>query len=712
MAEAQHRVAIVGAGYIADWHLKALKTIPNLKVVAVCDSNASRAESFAKSYGISTYVKSIDELVAAGICNVAHILLPADLHHSEASKLLENQIDVLLEKPATTSVADCRHLAEVVHRTGRHLGVSHNFLFDPNYVFLRNSLHNKELGKIRDARLCWHRELPFAKNGPFHTYAVRQPGNVIFEVGPHLIAALIDLFGMPNEVHSTTSGKLHLPGGGHFFQKWNVHAKCANGEEVSLTWDFGSSYGQHCIEVRGRNGLVIADLESGTAVMDRYGAGMLDWERMKRTVRHGKTLIWQGKRNWRSYLLSKLKLKKHGNLFGASIFHSLSEFYRGRESGTLDPRFTIDFATLVIDCCEKIVQQAIGAVEVRLPEPAPLKQTATGKPTVLVLGGTGFIGQSLVQQLVREGHSVRLLARDPDRIPLKISALPLDLVRGDLTRPETIHTALEGIETVFHLARAYGNRWEDYLKGEVYPTLELASLCDQACVKLLVYSSTIDSYYSGDLNSVLQDNTKLDPKIHRRNLYAQCKALCEKNLEQFSLSHCLKIAVARPGIVIGSGGSPFHWGVGMWYHENTCLTWGTGDHPLPFVLATDVATALTALLRQNSEVSQFQTFNLVGDPVLTGREYLKFLSEFSESQITTKPTSAWYHFRNDLLKWLVKIVVRHPNRRRPSYRDWKSRYHISRYESNFAKEILQWQPANREKLIKEGIELAVTTWIE
>ena len=58
----------------------------------------------------------------------------------------------------------------------------------------------------------------------------------------------------------------------------------------------------------------------------------------------------------------------------------------------------------------------------------------------------------------------------------------------------------------------------------------------------------------------------------------------------------LPVVIFRPGIVIGRGGSPLHWGIGMWSFDAVCQVWGEGRNPLPLVLVQDVASALVAAL--------------------------------------------------------------------------------------------------------------------
>ena len=65
---------------------------------------------------------------------------------------------------------------------------------------------------------------------------------------------------------------------------------------------------------------------------------------------------------------------------------------------------------------------------------------------ILVIGGTGNIGRTVVAQLTAAGGIVRAMVRNPDmaRLPPKVEVLC-----GDLTLPDTLDESLDGIEAVF-----------------------------------------------------------------------------------------------------------------------------------------------------------------------------------------------------------------------------------------------------------------------
>ena len=78
---------------------------------------------------------------------------------------------------------------------------------------------------------------------------------------------------------------------------------------------------------------------------------------------------------------------------------------------------------------------------------------------VLVTGGTGFIGSHASAALRRDGHTVRILARNPARVPVVLGALGAEadeIVGGDMTDPAAAAAALSGCEAVVHCAAEIG----------------------------------------------------------------------------------------------------------------------------------------------------------------------------------------------------------------------------------------------------------------
>jgi nucleoside-diphosphate-sugar epimerase len=392
------------------------------------------------------------------------------------------------------------------------------------------------------------------------------------------------------------------------------------------------------------------------------------------------------------------------NPYGESIERSIRAFYN-EGAATADRRMARQFGADVIRVCEEIVYRAnvpgrntAGKGAAVAP---PLK-----RPSVLVIGGSGFLGRYLVDALAARGLGVRVATRSADSARIVLAGLPMELVQGSLSNPRFLDEALEGIDVVYHLAKADGRKWEDYYTQDVLVTKNIAERALAAKVRRLIYTGTIDSYYSADPHAVITSDTPLDPGIGTRNLYARSKAACEALLMEMHRSAGLPVVIFRPGIVIGRGCPPAHWGIGMFTSETLVRYWGDGLNKLPLVLVRDVADALARGLDWPG--IEGQSFLVTDDPLICGRDYVEAVESAMGTRVRAVPTPAWQFFAGDLVKEAAKFAIRHPNRKVPSYRDWASRSHRARYDSSKTREVLGWRPAGtREALIEQGVLAAV-----
>ena len=203
----------------------------------------------------------------------------------------------------------------------------------------------------------------------------------------------------------------------------------------------------------------------------------------------------------------------------------------------------------------------------------------------------------------------------------------MDVFTGDLTRPDDLQRAVEGSRIVYHLARANVKTWDEFVEQDIEVTRRVAEACLLSRVRRLIYTGTIDSYYAGSRPAPSPKTTPLDPQIAWRNLYARAKAVSEEVLLSMHREQGLPVVIFRPGVVIGRGGSPFHWGIGMWSWDAVCQIWGQGRNPLPLVLVEDVARALVSAL--DAPKIDGESFNLVAEADITALDYLQALEEYA-----------------------------------------------------------------------------------
>ncbi len=127
------RIAVIGAGSFGRNHLRVLRHSPNAQLVAVVDKDHGRADDASVEFGCPA-VLTAGELI--GSVDAAVVAVPTIAHAEVACHLLENGIDVLVEKPIAPDLASARGLVETANRHGRILQVGHLERFNPAVMAL------------------------------------------------------------------------------------------------------------------------------------------------------------------------------------------------------------------------------------------------------------------------------------------------------------------------------------------------------------------------------------------------------------------------------------------------------------------------------------------------------------------------------------------------------------------------------------------------
>ncbi len=95
------RVGVIGVGYLGKFHAEKYSGMKNAQLVGVVDIDKSRAEHVAAALGTCALTDYRDLF---GSVDAVSVAVPTDAHYSVGAAFLNQNVDVLIEKPMTTSL--------------------------------------------------------------------------------------------------------------------------------------------------------------------------------------------------------------------------------------------------------------------------------------------------------------------------------------------------------------------------------------------------------------------------------------------------------------------------------------------------------------------------------------------------------------------------------------------------------------------------------
>jgi predicted dehydrogenase len=122
------RAAVVGVGHLGRFHAEKYAALDGVDLVGVVDRDPARARAVAEALGTRVYP---DHRALAGAVDCASVAVPTADHAGVGGDLLAAGIDVLIEKPLASTVAEGAALVRAAEQGGRVLQVGHLERFNP-----------------------------------------------------------------------------------------------------------------------------------------------------------------------------------------------------------------------------------------------------------------------------------------------------------------------------------------------------------------------------------------------------------------------------------------------------------------------------------------------------------------------------------------------------------------------------------------------------
>lgn len=141
-------VGIVGAGTIAPAHVKALRTLPHLRVTGVLDLNGAAAARLSARFGIPRHCDDPDTFYREARPDIVHVLTPPHTHEPMAMDALDRGVHVFIEKPMALTVDGCRAIRAKAERKGLFVGVDENYALSPLVQEAAAAIARGEAGRL------------------------------------------------------------------------------------------------------------------------------------------------------------------------------------------------------------------------------------------------------------------------------------------------------------------------------------------------------------------------------------------------------------------------------------------------------------------------------------------------------------------------------------------------------------------------------------
>jgi len=674
------RVCLVGAGYVASRHLNALRDLPFVEVVGICDTDPKKATDLAKKYGIAAVYPSLTAMADARP-QVVHILTPPVSHCALTLEALEMGCHVFVEKPMAETAEECDLMIAAARAKGLTLSVNHSMRFEPPVLEALDHVAKGHVGDILSAYYFRGSDYPPYPGGP--RSAVYRQGSYPFrDLGVHalyLLEAFLGPLKLFSERHHGTGTDPMLT-----FDEWRISVEGERSTgDILLSWNMKPL--QNDLWIHGTRGILHVDAFLLRCHLYRKYPGPKQLHFIINGLRTGlKSLV-----EIPSFVIRAAtgRLKP-----SPGIYASVVAFHKALAEGKPAPVPAEEGRRVVA-----LVADASQAADHEKDEIEALREhQRPGPARVLVTGASGFLGSALVRRLRERGESPRVFLRRP--AAPGSAAKGLDAVYGSLGEPEAVDRAVAGVEVVYHVGAAMKGWREDFEAGTVWGTRNIIDACLRHRVKRLVYVSSLGVLdHAGHEDGVIVDEeSPVEPNPDLRGLYTQTKLEAERMVLAATKERGIDAVIVRPGQIFGPGAEKVTPNgviklAGQW------IVAGNGKRMLPAVYIEDVVDGLLAA--ETAPAARGRIIHLIDPTPLSQNEYMKWCKPALEKTPIRRTPVAFLMFAGWMFDVLSKVLKKPLPLSRYKIRSLKP---LSPVDVKAAKEALDWSPAVGSK---RGLEL-------
>jgi predicted dehydrogenase/nucleoside-diphosphate-sugar epimerase len=499
-----------------------LRTSDNLVTLAgFVDPDEKAAEEAATARGVTAFsdlARALSELRP----DVVHVCSPPQFHGPIALECLEAGAHLYVEKPFTLTLSEAREVLDRAAASGLRVAAGHQLLQDP-------ATHAGEalLGSIGDLR---HVESYFAFK-PRREVSGRRPRTPVEQ--------LLDILPHPTYVLA------------HFLE-------AATGKAPAVRWleateegsanvavEAGSATGSLVVTLEGRpvnsylrlvgtRGTVHLDYVRGVVMPKLWlGSGL---DKVVEPYYEALRLSWGSTRS-----LAARVLRRERSYPG---LRPMFEAHYASIRGAGSPPVSRENILFSVDLVERVAN--------RIEERTKPYERPTREPTIVVTGGTGFLGRQVVSALLETGEVPLVLGR---RLPPGSERLEgTHYAACDLAEPESIRIP-SSVHSIVHCAAETAGSWDAHQRNSVDGTRYLLEAGGAAGVERFLHVSSL-GVVSLNARAPISESAPVEADSKARGPYVWGKLESERLVAELGAQRGMKVSIIRPGPLVDPAEGP------------------------------------------------------------------------------------------------------------------------------------------------------------
>lgn len=337
------KIALVGAGNIAQVHAPIILGQPGVELVAVADKNIDQANALAKNFDIKNVYDDAKEMIEKNKPDIVHVLVPPQFHAEVSILAMELGCNVLVEKPMALTLAECDEMIESANKNNVSLCVNHNGL---RYGVYRRAIDMAKSGALGDVVTVEAHEVYNAeRNSSFidegaekRHWAYKMNGGPLEDMLPHPAACVLEFIDQIEEISTSAVCRGTFPGGWQDEIRVLVRSDKVTGYmncSVSERPDIES------LTIRGTKGILYADSFNDIITVRRL-------PNLPRKISRGLSGFQLAYQYLAGSLLSIFRVVTGRMDKANGIGVVISEFYESVRNGT-EPPISMDHSRRVVD---------------------------------------------------------------------------------------------------------------------------------------------------------------------------------------------------------------------------------------------------------------------------------------------------------------------------------------------------------------------------